>query len=120
MIHHNGDKEAREIQWPDLWLQAHARTLLADAEDRRRRQSTANGEGGGGSSPTSFEEHIATAGGRQTQVGAWTDKGKFLDWHALCPPEYEPELFRDLPPADTPNGEDNVAAVAPGGETNGP
>lgn len=35
MIHHNGDKAARERQWPDIWLQPHAQQLLEAATDTR-------------------------------------------------------------------------------------
>ncbi|KAK3709708.1 hypothetical protein LTR37_010735 [Vermiconidia calcicola] len=29
MIHHNGDKAAREFAWPRMWIQPHARQLMA-------------------------------------------------------------------------------------------
>ena len=66
MIHHNGDKAAREYAWPQLWLQPQARQLMHEAQQRKK-----------------------DAG------GAYSD-GKLLAWDELCPAGTEAELYRDV------------------------
>jgi len=74
MIHHNGDKAARERNWRELWLQPHARALLRNVTDPNGESS--RGKKGG------------------TQVGAM-DGSSFLTWKELCPRRMEAELFRN-------------------------
>lgn len=66
MIHHNGDKGAREAQWPSMWVQRHSRTVV---------------------------EHMKHEG-EDVKGGARLSDGKYLPWKDLCPAEYDEELFR--------------------------
>ena len=66
MIHHNGDKGARERQWETMWVQRHARKVV---EGMRH-----EGDGVSG--------------------GAYLADGKYMPWPELCPPEYDQEIFR--------------------------
>lgn len=66
MIHHNGDKGAREAQWPSMWVQRHSRTVV---------------------------EHMKHEG-EDAKGGAHLGDGKYLPWKDLCPAEYDEELFR--------------------------
>lgn len=65
MIHHNGDKGAREYTWPQVWFQPYAQELMDTLQNRGK------------------------------QFGANTDNGGFLNWGNLCPADYSSELFRD-------------------------
>jgi hypothetical protein len=69
MIHHNGDKSAREHQWPTMWVQRHARKVVDGMTN-----------GGGGD---------AAAKG-----GAHLPGGKYMSWNELCPAEWDGEIFR--------------------------
>lgn len=77
MIHHNGNKDAREFQWPELWVQQHARTVMADVLKDE-------GEEGRG----------------QRKGGAQLKDGTFMGWGELCSfggdRKMEWELFRDI------------------------
>lgn len=66
MIHHNGDKDAREHSWPELWIQPHARKMLAATENRD--------------------------GAMEGLVGSQ----HAFSWDELCPADMERELFRDV------------------------
>lgn len=74
MIHHNGNKEARDVQWPELWVQQHARTIMADVLHDRK--------------------ETLREGGVQLKDGS------FLGWQELCSFDgdrrQEWELFRDF------------------------
>lgn len=70
MIHHNGDKGAREYAWPNLWLQPHARKLM---DQVLTQEQSSNGGAG----------------------GAFTE-GNYISWPELCPREMDAELFRDV------------------------
>lgn len=82
MIHHNGDKAAREYAWPNLWLQPHARRLMAELL---------------ASDETSADDQ----GRKHTGAGGAYTEGTFISWENLCPTGMEGELYRDVdaPPA---------------------
>ena len=93
MIHHNGDKGAREHSWHKLWWQPHARKAMdlnwrgaADVESELN--------------ALSWAEHLRapSAGKGAAWGGAW-DKGKeqFMDFSELCQKDYERDLVRDGP-----------------------
>lgn len=66
MIHHNGDKAAREYQWESMWVQRHARNVVG----------------------AMVHEGVDATGGAHLP-----DRG-YLPWTELCPPEYDQEIFR--------------------------
>lgn len=66
MIHHNGDKSAREHQWETMWVQRHARSVV----DGMRHE------------------------GDHAKGGARLPDGNYLSWPQLCPPEFDEEIFR--------------------------
>jgi len=68
MIHHNGDKGAREHQWQTTWVQRHARKVVDGMKN-----------GGGGDGATG---------------GAHLPGGKYIPWGELCPAEWDQEIFR--------------------------
>jgi len=68
MVHHNGDKSAREHSWANVWFQKAGRAILEEAE--------ASTDDAG-------------------KLGAFTDSAGFLSWSDMCPSEYAAELFRD-------------------------
>ncbi|KAF2724179.1 hypothetical protein K431DRAFT_310500 [Polychaeton citri CBS 116435] len=68
MIHHNGDKTARERMWSDVWMQPYARQLLMDV--------------------------LSHSPDKAGAVDAGT--GDLLGWKQLCPAEWEHEIFRDV------------------------
>lgn len=74
MIHHNGNKDAREFQWSEVWVQQHAREVMADILD--------DGEG------------------KSRTGGAELKDGNYLSWQDLCSfdgdRKMEWELFRDI------------------------
>lgn len=74
MIHHNGEKGARGYDWPNAWMQAHARQGIVDVLSRNATEV----EGGG-----------ATG-------GAYLSDGQHLTFQELCPQQWEWELFRDI------------------------
>jgi hypothetical protein len=65
MIHHNGDKSARENQWQTMWVQRHARKVV---EGMKHAGNGVNGS-------------------------AYLADGKYIPWPELCPPEYDQEIF---------------------------
>jgi hypothetical protein len=70
MIHHNsGDKAQREHQWNKAWWGGRQRDLF---ENQRQ------------------------LGAGMLRKGVSTDNGTYVQWEELCPPEVEPELFRDV------------------------
>ncbi|CAM1511737.1 Fc.00g092500.m01.CDS01 [Cosmosporella sp. VM-42] len=76
MIHHNSvQKHNREKQWHQVWWHNQSRHLL----EQRRQQGLA-----------------------MLTEGITTDKGEVLKWEQLCPPDVEPELFRDVKPPPPP------------------
>jgi len=68
MIHHNGDKSAREHSWPRLWLQKEARQLMVDI-----RNQSAEG----------------------SAIGGAYSGDKLLTWDELCPAAMHEELYRE-------------------------
>ncbi|GAB7349533.1 hypothetical protein MBLNU459_g0235t1 [Dothideomycetes sp. NU459] len=92
MVQHNGNKTALETDWPQLWLQRHARNLLQvklNAENDRE-------EGAEKGIKESLEGPLeANSPDYATRLGAFTDSGAFKSWDQLCPSEYSAELFRD-------------------------
>lgn len=74
MIHHNGNKDAREFQWQQLWVQQHARTVMADV--------------------------LRDGGHEGRRGGAQLKGGEFLSWEELCSfdgdRKMEWQLFRDI------------------------
>lgn len=75
MIHHNGNKDAREFQWQELWVQQHARTVMADV--------------------------LQDPEGSSRRGGAQLKDGSFMSWQELCSFDGDQklvwELFRDIP-----------------------
>lgn len=68
MIHHNGNKGLREVAWPRMWIQPHARSLMSSILD----------------------------GSQAARGGANTPDGRYISFNELCPKEMEQELFRDV------------------------
>jgi len=68
MIHHNGDKSAREHQWETMWVQRHARKVVDGMK--------------------SGDDAAASKG------GAHLSDGKYISWDELCPAEWDQEIFR--------------------------
>lgn len=64
MVHHNGDKSARESTWSEMWFQQYGKS------------------------------YIDASVGSDNQPGALVPNGEFLKWDDLCPPEDSTELFR--------------------------
>ena len=88
MIHHNGDRNLREQDWAKIWWQRYGSTLLEEAKMARRE-------------PKAWMRGMIGEEGQQEQpkgagVGAWSDKGWFVQWEQLCPRDFEWELFRGL------------------------
>ncbi|EGP83201.1 uncharacterized protein MYCGRDRAFT_111397 [Zymoseptoria tritici IPO323] len=75
MIHHNGDKNARAFQWPETWMQQHARVLMTELWS----QDGDNEEGDG----KSWKVANLPSGGSVT-------------WGETCPSWFDYELFRDV------------------------
>lgn len=73
MIHHNGNKDAREFQWPELWVQQHGREVMDDV----------------------FKDESGTS----RKGGAQLKDGSFMSWGELCSfdgdRKMEWEIFRD-------------------------
>jgi hypothetical protein len=97
MIHHNGDKSARERNWPDVWLQSHAKQLLeAQMAKHSREQKVAK--------QIESREKIKKPAGSDWEAfkkrprvvqpgGSWTGDGKWKDWNDICSP-YTKSLFK--------------------------
>lgn len=86
MIHHNGWKKHREEKWEELWLQPRARELLHAAIQEE-----------GPASHVGDWDTFKARPGLKVAGGAWTDKGKWINWPDMCPDaEYASELFRDI------------------------
>lgn len=83
MIHHNGDKSAREHSWQSLWLQRYGKELL---EAKSQALSHTAAVTGGGDEPG---DSLTT----QKAMIARTDKGQSLGWKDLCPAEMDGEIF---------------------------
>lgn len=64
MIHHNGDKGAREHSWRKVWFQPFAEKIIRSSQEN------------------------------EANLGAYTDSEGFLTWDNLCPADYSTELFR--------------------------
>ncbi|GAB7344083.1 hypothetical protein MBLNU457_1990t1 [Dothideomycetes sp. NU457] len=84
MIHHNGDKSARERSWQSLWLQRYGRELL-EVKSRALPHTVAVAGGGGDDS----HDGMMT----QKAIIARTDKGQSLEWKDLCSAEMDREIF---------------------------
>ena len=76
MVHHNGDKSARERDWPKVWSQSNAKELLR----------TSQREG---------IEVVADDHKQRVSLGAALTADSFLTWNELCPSEMETELYRE-------------------------
>ena len=72
MIHHNGNKDARQFSWPWTWMQPHSRKVIEELM-----------------STIDPELETSRAG------GAFAGES-FLGWNELCPKDMESEIFRDL------------------------
>lgn len=71
IVNHNGDKRARDRDWPEMWMQPHSRRLLEEILDR-----------GWGE----FEIEGGAYGGLN---------GDYKTWDELCPADFEEELYND-------------------------
>ena len=69
MIHHNGDKRARENTWSNMWIQPRARKLMQRVLKGKVSENTG---------------------------GAHVQGGTSLDWEGICTEDMEKELFRDV------------------------
>lgn len=88
MIHHNGDRNLREQDWAKIWWQRFSSTLLEEAKMARKDPKIwIRGFMG------QLEEKDQP---KASGVGAWSDKGWFVQWDQLCPRDFEWELFRGL------------------------
>ncbi|KAH0400951.1 hypothetical protein KCU89_g4663, partial [Aureobasidium melanogenum] len=69
MAHFNGDKTARERQWPLFWVQQYGKWIV---------------------------ENFERLGGGRIGASMWKkdEQTQFLGWDVLCPAEYSEELFR--------------------------
>ena len=83
--HRNGLKANREKMWPSLWLQPHARELIAERV----------------AEPSSGKEYANNVGNDEIMTGlsfgAYTDKpgAESLSWGQLCDEDMQEEVFRD-------------------------
>ena len=86
MIHHNGDKGARERDWSKPWWQIHSRSVL----DRKNREV----ESGATMSWQEYIEQPRIGTGREWG-GAWTNTAdhEYLRFEQLCPNDWHDELF---------------------------
>lgn len=69
MAHYNGDKSARERQWPSFWVQRYGRWIVENSERL----------GGGRFGASVFKRDAGM---------------EFMAWDTLCPAEYDEELYR--------------------------
>lgn len=87
MIHHNGDKEARELLWDRLWWHQYAKGVL---ESNLQSEELAE--------MVDWEGHIEQprAGTGAKWGGAWTagESHDFLKYDDMCSREWDDELFR--------------------------
>ncbi|KAI9655920.1 MAG: hypothetical protein M1831_004765 [Alyxoria varia] len=91
MVHHDGDKTARERDWSRMWFYENGKRLF-------------NFAGGGATAghARSFEAHKAfprPAGMVNEVGGAWLNNGRFLRWSEVCPKSWEEEIFPSKKPA---------------------
>jgi len=83
MIHHNGDKSARERSWQSLWLQRYGRELLEAKSQALPRTPAVAGTG----------DDSYNAMTTQKAIIARTDTGESLEWKDLCSAEMDGEIF---------------------------
>ena len=90
MIHHNGARELRTIDWEKVWWQKYGSPLLEEAKTARREPKLWMRGWPGEQQDNYLREE------RGIGVGAWSDKGWWVQWEQMCPREFEQELFRGL------------------------
>ena len=83
MVHHDGDKNMRSLQWEQIWWQTWATSLLENAKRIKKEAGAVPWAGGAGSI-------------KSDQLGVWSDKGQFLRWDTVCPKDYRYELYRNM------------------------
>ena len=88
VLHHNGDRNARESDWEKLWWQRWGSTLLELVKMERHGKDEIWQRG-----PIDPQQltRVENAG-----VGAWSDEGWFVGWNQACPKEFDNELYRGM------------------------
>ena len=90
LVHHDGDKTARERDWSRMWFYKNGKRLFSFA-----------GGGATAGHSKSLETHKAwpRAAGTASEVGgAWLNSGRFLRWSEVCPKSWEAEVFPSKKP----------------------
>ena len=89
VIHHNGDRDLRDRDWDKIWWQRYGSSLLDVAKSTKTKpQKWIRGWPGEEDDGNYLREE------RSTGVGAWSDKGFWVQWDDMCPLEYEDHLFK--------------------------
>ena len=88
VMHHNGDRGARERDWEKLWWQRWGSTLLELA--KMGRQGKEEVWQRGPKDPKQLTK-VENAG-----IGAWSDEGWFVGWNQACPKDFDGELYRGM------------------------
>ena len=88
VLHHNGDRNARERDWEKLWWQRWGSTLL---ELVKMERATKDEVWQRGPKDQSALTRVENAG-----VGAWSDEGWFVGWNQACPKDFDNELYRGM------------------------
>lgn len=89
MIHHNGDKNAREHAWTHTWMQPEARRIMSGIVNATEPE---------GSREEKRKDKKKKKKTKETRGGAYLPDGDYVPWAEMCPFEYEHELFRDVDP----------------------
>lgn len=74
IINHAGDRTERERDWPEMWIQPHARRLIDDVVANKAKDARG-----------------AVRGGAIVGTG-----GRYKSWKDLCPASMDDELYRDF------------------------
>lgn len=94
LIHHNGDKQARNSTWDSMWLRHRSNALLQMTRELMEME-------GSGAVDIDDWDQFKKAPGIKSPGGAWADNGQWSEFNDICPYDLygKPLFHRD--PKDT-------------------